>query len=61
MPIITVRYVTPAAKPDLRAEIAALASRLTAEHLRKDPAVTAVLAEPADPDSWLQIPRQPAP
>lgn len=59
MPMITVRYVTHAAKPDIRTDVAALASRLAAEHLRKDPAVTAVLAEPADPYSWFVAGKHP--
>lgn len=53
MPMITVRYVTPKARPELRPEIAALAARLAGEQLGKDPAITAVLIEPADPESWF--------
>jgi 4-oxalocrotonate tautomerase len=53
MPMITIRYVTPEPRPDLRPAIAALASRLAAERLGKDPAVTAVLVEPADPQGWF--------
>ena len=53
MPMITVRYVTPKPRPELRAPIAALASKLAAEHLGKDPGVTAVLVEPADPEGWF--------
>lgn len=53
MPMISVRYVTPEPRPGLRPEIAALASRLAAQHLKKDPAVTAILVEPADPESWF--------
>ena len=53
MPMITVRYVTPQGGPELRSEVAALASRLAAERLGKDPSVTAVLAEPAEPSSWF--------
>jgi 4-oxalocrotonate tautomerase len=53
MPMITIRYVTPEPRPELRPEIAALASRLAAERLGKDPAVTAVLVEPADPQGWF--------
>jgi 4-oxalocrotonate tautomerase len=59
MPMITVRYVTPQHRPELRAPIAALASRLAAEHLRKDPAVTAVLVEPADGGSWFVAGKHP--
>ena len=43
MPMITVRYVTPKSRPELRPQIAALAARLGAEHLGKDQSVTAVL------------------
>jgi 4-oxalocrotonate tautomerase len=53
MPMISVRYVTPTPRPELRAKIAALAARLGAEQLGKDPGVTAVLVEPADPASWF--------
>lgn len=53
MPMIAIRYVTPQRKPELREAIAALVSQLAAEHLKKDPSVTAVLVEPADPDSWF--------
>ncbi|PZQ12978.1 MAG: 4-oxalocrotonate tautomerase [Ancylobacter novellus] len=52
MPMIVVRYATPAAREGVDAEIAALASRLAAETLGKDPAVTAVLVEEADPKTW---------
>ncbi len=53
MPMISIRYVTPAPRPGLQAEVAALAARLAAEHLGKDPGVTAVLAEPAQPEDWF--------
>jgi 4-oxalocrotonate tautomerase len=53
MPMITVRYVTPQHDEDLRPRIAALASRLSHEKLGKDPGVTAVLVEAADPDGWF--------
>ena len=59
MPMITVRYVTPKATPELRPRIAALAARLSAEHLGKDPAVTAVLVEPADPEGWFIAGKRP--
>lgn len=51
MPMIAIRYVTQQRKPELRRAIASLASRLAAEHLKKDLSVTAVLVEPADPES----------
>lgn len=53
MPMIAIRYVTPEANPGLRPQIAALAVRLAAQELGKDPSVTAVLVEPADPQSWF--------
>lgn len=53
MPMIAVRYVTPADRLASRADIAAFAARLGAEKLGKDPGVTVVLVEPADPDSWF--------
>lgn len=59
MPMITVRYVTPQARPELRPQIAALAARLSAEHLGKDPTVTAVLVEAADPEGWFIAGRRP--
>lgn len=52
MPMIQIRYATPAGT-DHTAAIAAEASRLSAEYLGKDPMVTAVLAEPADPTRWF--------
>ncbi len=60
MPMISVRYVTPVPQPELRSEIAALAARLGAERLGKDPGVTAVLVEPADPEGWFIAGRRPA-
>lgn len=53
MPMITLRYVTPTPRPDLRESIAALAARLAAETLGKARALTAVLVEPADPAGWF--------
>jgi 4-oxalocrotonate tautomerase len=58
--MITIRYVTPEPRPELRGEIAALAARLGAEKLGKDPGVTAVLVEPADPEGWFIAGRRPA-
>lgn len=60
MPMITVRYVTPEARPELRKSVAALASRLAAEHLGKDPGITAVLVEPAAPENWFVAGENPA-
>lgn len=53
MPMITVRYVTPRPRPELRSQVAALVARLAAERLDKDPNVTAVLVETAEPESWF--------
>lgn len=53
MPMIVVRYVTPESRPELRAQVAALAARLAADTLGKDPGVTAVLVEPSDPAGWF--------
>ena len=53
MPMVTIRYVTPELRPDLPEQIAALATRLAADHLSKRPEVTAVLVEPAAPGSWF--------
>jgi 4-oxalocrotonate tautomerase len=59
MPMITVRYVTPEPRPELRQQIAELVARLGAEKLGKDPGVTAVLVEPADPQSWFIAGKRP--
>jgi len=58
MPIIQVKYSVPAqnaegAKPGLVNEIAAAASRLSAQYLRKDPTVTAVTVEPVPAANWF--------
>lgn len=53
MPMITVRYVTPKGRPELRQQIAMLAARLSAEYLGKDRNVTAALVEAADPEGWF--------
>jgi len=53
MPMITLRYVTPHPRPELRAGLAALAAGHAAALLGKNPAVTAVLVEPADPAAWF--------
>ena len=59
MPMITVRYVTPEPRSELRQQIAVMAARLGAEILGKDPGVTAVLVEPADPQSWFIAGKRP--
>ena len=53
MPMIKARYTKPRNGRDPKLEVAALLSRLTAEILHKDPAVTAVLVESADPNDWI--------
>lgn len=53
MPIIQVKYSTPKAEAGLVQAIAAAASRLSAQHLRKDPAVTAVTVEPVPAENWF--------
>lgn len=53
MPIIQVKYSTPSQTPDLVKQIAAAASRLSAQHLRKNPDVTAVTVEAVDPEHWF--------
>ncbi|AXV18238.1 4-oxalocrotonate tautomerase (plasmid) [Neorhizobium sp. SOG26] len=53
MPMIKARYTKSRDGGDLRPEMAALLSRLTAEILHKDPSVTAVLVETADPEDWF--------
>jgi 4-oxalocrotonate tautomerase len=53
MPLITVRYTTSRNTPSLQAEIAAAASELAATILHKDPQVTAVIVESADPAAWF--------
>lgn len=60
MPMIIVRYVGPSPRPELRAEVASTAARLAAEHLGKDPGVTAALVEEADPDGWFIAGERPA-
>ena len=59
MPMITVRYVTPSPRPELRADVARLAAKLGAERLGKDLNVTAVLVEEADPQSWFIAGKRP--
>ena len=53
MPMITVRYVAASPRDGLRSEIAQVVARLGAEQLGKDPNVTAVLVEEADPQGWF--------
>lgn len=51
MPIIQVKYSTP--KSSLVPQIAAAASRLAAQHLRKNPQVTAVTVEAVAAENWF--------
>jgi 4-oxalocrotonate tautomerase len=60
MPMITLRYVTPTPRPDLRESIAALAARLAAEALGKARGLTAVIVEPTDPAAWFIAGERPA-
>ena len=53
MPMIKARYTKPRDGRDPKLEVAALLSRLTAEILHKDPGVTAVLVESAEPGDWI--------
>lgn len=53
MPMITIRYVTPTPRPELRFEIADFAAKLGGSALGKNPEITAVLVEPAEPQSWF--------
>jgi 4-oxalocrotonate tautomerase len=53
MPMITVRYAASRSDAGLKAAIAKAASDLAAGILRKDPKVTAVLVEAADPADWF--------
>jgi 4-oxalocrotonate tautomerase len=52
MPLITVRYATSRAQSGLKVAVARAASDLAAGILHKDPKVTAVLVEAADPADW---------
>ncbi|PSS60374.1 4-oxalocrotonate tautomerase [Ensifer sp. NM-2] len=52
MPIINVT-VTGKADPALSKRIATLVSELTATHLRKDPTITAIVVNYADPLHWF--------
>jgi 4-oxalocrotonate tautomerase len=53
MPMITVRYATSRSEAGLKATIARTGSELAASLLHKDPKVTAVLVEAADPADWF--------
>jgi 4-oxalocrotonate tautomerase len=53
MPLITVTYSTARTTPQLKSEIAAAVSELTARILHKDPKVTAVITRAVDPADWF--------
>ena len=53
MPLITVRYTTSRQSPSLKADIALAVSSLSADILHKDPKVTAVIVESAEPADWF--------
>lgn len=59
MPMIMVRYVTPNPSAELGQRIAAAVTGWSAEHLGKDPGVTAVLVEPASGLDWWIAGRRP--
>ena len=53
MPMITVKYATSRPGAELKAAVAKAASDLAAGVLHKDPKVTAVLVEAANPADWF--------
>ena len=53
MPIIQVKYSAPSQTSGLVKQIAAAASRLSAQHLRKNPEVTAVTVEAIAAENWF--------
>jgi 4-oxalocrotonate tautomerase len=53
MPLITVTYSSSRKTPSLKADIAAAVTELGAKVLHKDPKVTAVIVDAADPQSWF--------
>lgn len=53
MPLIIVRYATDRRSPSLKADIAAAVTKLSSEILHKDPKVTALIVESADPADWF--------
>ena len=53
MPLISVSYSTVRNTPELKAEIAAAVSDLTARILRKNPKVTAVIVNAVDAADWF--------
>lgn len=53
MPMIQIKYATAAPAAGLDAALAARASQLAQQQLGKDPALTAVLVQHADPAQWF--------
>jgi 4-oxalocrotonate tautomerase len=53
MPLIAVTYSTSRATPQLKSEIAAAVTELTATILHKDPKVTAVITKTVDAADWF--------
>ena len=53
MPLITVTLASPHSRLPSKAEVAAAVSRLSTNVLQKDPAVTAVIVQIADPADWF--------
>ena len=53
MPLITVAYSSVRKTPSLKAEIAGAVSDLTAQILRKDPKVTAIIVRSVDAADWF--------
>lgn len=54
MPMISVQFATPRpAQGDAARKVAKTARELSAAHLHKDPAVTAVVVEEIDPARWF--------
>ena len=51
MPLITVQYTSQRQVP--KADIAASITKLSADILRKDPNVTAVIVQSVDPADWF--------
>ncbi|HYI28463.1 MAG TPA: 4-oxalocrotonate tautomerase family protein [Bradyrhizobium sp.] len=53
MPLITVTYSSSRQAPSLKADIAAAVTELTANILRKDPGVTAVIVKSVEAADWF--------
>jgi 4-oxalocrotonate tautomerase len=53
MPMIQIKFSSPSPAPRMEAALAGRAAQLAEEWLGKDPAVTAVLVERADPSCWF--------